>query len=132
MAVTEAVNTDAGNEIQLDASISQFDVRTITEAGGQIRPKRGAASRCPQAIEHKLVDEEGYLDQAIARAGALAGIAASVEPQVNLIEGRGGGLVSALLGRRSEPVSVDIGDLRDLLTELSVPRLEYRTPIVQP
>lgn len=80
----------------------------------------------PEAVEAKLVDEIGYLDQAIAYAAKQAGV--SGEPEVTyLVESTPSGIAS-LLGKREGADLSDVSgsDLRELMEEFAEVQLEYR------
>lgn len=90
-----------------------------------------------EAIRLKLVDEEGYLDAAIAKAGALAGLDADADPNVTIISQPAG--LAGLLGLSAPPASrpqnlssISGEDIRQWLAELSTPKLEYRFTLPAP
>ena len=91
----------------------------------------GAVFTADEAKENMLVDQVGYLGDAIAIAKTKAGIAADVTPQVNQMRQPGGfGLLSMVssdtpsLGTLT--AEIDANKVRGWLAELSTPRLEYR------
>ena len=80
-----------------------------------------------QAVELKLVDQVGYLHDAIDKATALAGLSESERPAVNVIEPAARIGLMNMLGRRSSgPAPLTGEQLRRILVELNAPRLEYR------
>lgn len=91
----------------------------------------GAVFTADEAKENMLVDQVGYLGDAIAIAKDKAGIAADITPQVNQMRRPGGfgllGMVSSdtpSLGAWSADLDAD--KVRGWLAELSTPKLEYR------
>jgi protease-4 len=83
-----------------------------------------------QAIDNKLVDAEGYMDAAIAKAKELAGLSATSKPQVNMLSPRKGFSLLRLvgMGKSDVPVSGQMFSsehLRQLAGELAMPRIEY-------
>jgi len=87
------------------------DGRTLTAAG---------------AVDEKLVDEVGYLTDAIAKTKDLAGIATSTTPQVTMVKRPQTFGLGLLHQRQLTMADVDAEQVRRLLAELSTPRLEYR------
>jgi len=82
-----------------------------------------------QAMEHHLIDQEGYLDDAVDAAKKLAGMASASRPRVTVVT-RPAGLFGSLMGGSGVHLSLaewkDPDRVRRLLVELSQPRLEYR------
>lgn len=80
-----------------------------------------------EALEAKLVDEIGYLDQAIAYAANKAGV--SGEPKVSYYSESEGFKLSSLVGQEhgTNLTNVTGEDLRNLVDEATAVRLEYRT-----
>jgi protease-4 len=81
-----------------------------------------------EAVDNGLVNEIGYLDDAIDRAIELSSLPADAQPKVTIIRQSGGGLLS-LLGARSSPAG-GLGDLspqrvRSWLDEVGQVRLAY-------
>lgn len=81
-----------------------------------------------RAIELKLVDAEGYLQDAIAQAATLGGIAAGQKPNVTRIGPPASFGIGGLLGSPYVPNLANWGSeqLRGAATELATPRLMYR------
>ncbi len=87
-----------------------------------------------QALEHKLIDAEGYLQDAVAQAAALAKLPTGVEPQVEVYQERSGLFISWVTASERSHVrnngldlsALDGETLRRTLVELTTPRLEYR------
>lgn len=79
-----------------------------------------------EALEAKLVDEIGYLDDAIIKAAQLAGLPAGVQPHVTIFS-KHRSILDALIGvNQAELPTFSTEQARALLTELGVPRLDYR------
>jgi len=87
----------------------------------------GEVFTCSQALSEKLIDEQGYLDLAIAKAKQLAKITQDDQPMVTKIsQSHGFGALSALFGSDINRHSVmDATQVRQWVTELSMPRVEY-------
>jgi protease-4 len=86
----------------------------------------GEVYTCAQAISNKLVDEQGYLDAAIAKAKELAGIPADVTPMVTtMAPSESLGWLGLLRGPGQDLDAVSGRQLRQWLQELMVPRIEY-------
>jgi len=89
----------------------------------------------PRAVELGLVDEEGYLSDAIAKAASLAGLPPGEKPHAVIIQPRVG-LLGALLGASADGrgvSSVSLADLdsdkvRAILDDAARVRIEYRAP----
>lgn len=86
-----------------------------------------------EAKELKLVDQEGYLEDALAKAKELAGMKPEDRPLINEIRARGGWLQSlGLFWSGGDPAvqlfrrSWTAEEVRSWLLELARPRLEYR------
>lgn len=80
-----------------------------------------------EALDAKLVDEIGYLDQAIAYAANKAGV--SGEPRVKYYSESEGFKLSSLVGQDNgtDLTNVTGEELRTLVDEATAVRLEYRT-----
>ena len=86
-----------------------------------------------QAQNNGLVDQEGYLEDAIDKAKQLANIDADVQPYVTVMSpARSLGLLGALGWSGVESTTFDGEKLRRLLSEAAAPRLEYRELRVAP
>lgn len=96
----------------------------------------GAIFMANDALEKKLVDGIGYVDDAVVKASELAGIPASVQPTVTIISEpqkfSALGLLSANDVDRSALLNMDAGKLRSVLTELGMPEVSYRAPVAMP
>ena len=82
-----------------------------------------------QALLNKLVDAQGYLDTAIQQAIKLAGLPASSDPKITVIQEQNPFRFLGPLGQQSQSdiTSLFSSDkIRGLASELAVPRLEYR------
>jgi protease-4 len=78
-----------------------------------------------EAKEAKLIDEVGYLDDAIDKAATLAGIPAGKSPRVTIL-GQQRSVLDTLLGAKQlELPTFSTEQARELLTELGVPQLDY-------
>jgi len=87
----------------------------------------GAVFTCRRARELGLVDDEGYLADALDTAGELSGIGDGVTPHVTVLSSKPG--LSELLGVNSivgpgRAWSAD--ELRSLLWDVGTPRISYR------
>lgn len=93
----------------------------------------GEVFTADKAKELKLIDSIGYLEDAIDKAGQLAKLPAGVKPTVTII--RQPASLFSLLGvsapAQSQPRSFTPDDVRDMLSELGTPRLEYRWQLGQ-
>jgi protease-4 len=83
-----------------------------------------------EAVEAKLVDETGYLDQAIDKAIELAGLGPDADPKVTVVRERQSGLLG-LLGAQRGQVTLDLksfspGEVRTWLNDFSQVQLAYR------
>jgi protease-4 len=89
----------------------------------------GAPYTASQALENKLVDAEGYLDSAIAKAAELAQFPANAKPHVVVVAPpKGFSLLSLIGGQSSAPSAAELLDsqrIRKVAGELSMPQLEY-------
>lgn len=81
-----------------------------------------------QAVENKLIDAEGYLEAAIDKAKALAGLGTSDKPKITLMRAPVSLGLLTMLGARPPTPSVTAEQVRDVLIDLGTPRLEYRRP----
>lgn len=79
-----------------------------------------------EAVDAKLADEIGYLDDAIAYAAQKAGI--SGEPNVTILRKVVPGLLSSMVGEHEgvDMSNVTGEELRSLIDDASAVRLEYR------
>lgn len=89
----------------------------------------GDAYTTDEALEHKLIDEMGYLEEAIIKAGQAAGIASSVKPTVVMYGPRRGFLDSIMGVRESRKPSLGLDMNADTLMktmiELGTPRAMF-------
>lgn len=83
-----------------------------------------------EAVDSKLVDSIGYLDEAIALAARQAGIDEAIEPHVTILRpARSMGLLGLLGSHRgvgSASAGISSQQVRQWAAELAVPSLEYR------
>lgn len=81
-----------------------------------------------QAKAAKLIDDIGYLDQAIDKAATLAGIPENVNPQVTVMQPPPGFGLLGLLGASSRIDLSEVSEQQILnwMLELSVPRMMYQ------
>lgn len=90
---------------------------------------RGLAYLADDALRRGLIDEVGYLDQAIAMAGERGGIASDTPPVVRY--GVRLSPLAAMFGAEAKPLaglgalSLDANDLRRTLLEVSAPHMMY-------
>lgn len=92
-----------------------------------------------QALEIKLIDGEGYLDDAIVKAAELAGIEDATKARVTRVKRMQG--LAALLGVSADQVKPSMSDVvgnidgrtvTRWIQEMATPRLEYRFDLLQP
>lgn len=83
----------------------------------------GKVFTAQQALDAKLVDSIGYLDDAVTEAAKLAGLPPD-KARVTVI-GSKPTLMKALFGADTDLPSLSAEQLRSALTELGVPRLSY-------
>ncbi len=87
-----------------------------------------------QALEQRMVDELGYLDDAVAKAAELAGMPAGKQPKVTTIQ-REYGLVATLFNAnaaRGESLrlsQLDPEQLRTFVQDMTATQLMYRIPL---
>lgn len=88
----------------------------------------GEAFTADQAKDKKLIDEIGYLEDAIDKAATLAKIDPKIKPEVLVVKpAQHFGLMTLLGSRAPTPAGQITSDLiRKWAAELAVPRLEYR------
>ncbi|MCX5658175.1 MAG: signal peptide peptidase SppA [Planctomycetota bacterium] len=117
----------------LDQAHSRFTNIVFQGRNGKITEEEaktlanGGVLTCAEAREAKLVDEEGYLDQAIIRAQVLAKINTGPTPEVTMMaKPRSLGLLGALQSDAPSPQSLQPDQVRRLLADLSSVKLEYR------
>jgi protease-4 len=93
----------------------------------------GAVYTANEAIERKLVDQIGYLNDAVAQAASLANLPADQTPHVTVLSPRSGLGLLGLLGATRQGMdassileSIDADRLWSLLDEATAGRLAYR------
>lgn len=103
--------------MSMDASITEEDMRAV--ATGKIFIGE-------EALDAKLVDAMGYLDEAVAYAAQQAGI--SGDPEVTVMREPEGFSVLSLLAERdgADLTNLTGGDLRALMNDYAAVQLEYR------
>ena len=101
----------------MDSSITEEDMRAAAT---------GAIFIGEEALDAKLVDQIGYLDEAIAYAASQAGMTG--EPKVTVMHEPEGFSVLSLLAERDgvDMTNLTGSDLRDLVNDYGAVRLEYR------
>lgn len=101
----------------MDASITEADMRAAAT---------GAIFIGEEALDAKLVDQIGYLDEAIAYAWSQAKM--SGDPEVTVMREPEGFGIRMLLGERegADMTNLTGEDLRDLINDYAAVRLEYR------
>jgi protease IV len=86
----------------------------------------GAVFTTNQALANKLVDTEGYLEDAVEAAKKRANLTGPAPLVVMVHPARHGGLLSLLSGSAPEaPQKITGEQVRKLMSELSVPRMEF-------
>ena len=102
---------------RMDTAITEQDMRDAST---------GKIFIGQEALDAKLVDEIGYLDDAIAYAAAQAGM--SGEPLVTVLRETSPSPIARVLGERKGVDLSDVsgGELRDIVDEFAAVRLEYR------
>ena len=84
----------------------------------------GRVFTTPEAIEAGLVDEEGFLDAAIEKARALANAPDATITRIDSTSSGGLlGLISA-----NPPGRTAKDEVRDLMVEMTTPRIQYTSP----
>lgn len=89
----------------------------------------GAPYTTKQAMDNKLVDAEGYLGDAIAKAVSMAGLPAGSDPKVTVIQQH---TPFGFLGAMGQSPTPDMSTMfnsekiRGLAGDLALPQLEYR------
>jgi protease-4 len=118
----------------LDTAYERF-IKIVDDARADLdleqvrRLATGAPYTTKQALENKLVDEEGYLGSAIAKAKALAGLAAGSDPKITVIQQNN---PFGFLGASGKQSNTDLSTLmnsekiRSVAGELAMPQLQYR------
>ncbi len=145
MVATNSPNKDRANDITrawteedravvqvlLDSAHERF-VEVVAEGRSSVLSEEevrqiatGKIYTAAEAQEAKLVDEIGYLDDAIIKAATLAGLPAGKQPRVTIL-GQHRSVFDTLLGaKQMELPAFSTEQARALLTELGVPRLDY-------
>lgn len=112
----------------VDAMQERFVAVVAEGRGMEAAEARKAANGAPltaqQALEAKLVDEIGYLEDAIARAKELAKIPADSHPRVTTLK-RSAGVLGWLRSEAGQSGAA----LQEAALEAGYPRLEYRAPL---
>lgn len=100
-----------------DSSITKQDMKAVSN---------GEIFIGTEALDAKLVDEIGYLDDAIAYAAKEANL--SGKPNVTILRKVVPGLLSSMVGEREgiDMTNVTGEELRELFDDASAVRLEYR------
>ncbi len=105
-----------------------FDGRKAHLTRDQVeRLATGAVFTTSQAISNKLVDTEGYLEDAIEAAKKKANIGANIKPMiVSIHPARHGGLLGLISGSAADaPQKITGEQIRKVMGELSVPQLQF-------
>jgi len=91
---------------------------------------QGQTFNAKEAVSNHLVDEVGYLDAAIAKAKAMAGVAADVDPTVTELK-RPQGILGSLFSVKQRDLlsQLDAEKLRSLFHEATDAKFMYRAPI---
>lgn len=87
----------------------------------------GSIYTASQAVDNKLVDGVGYLDDAIAKATELAALPKGTKPTVTLMQPRKPFRLASLLDMSTGSIAsgIDADQIRTWLNDLATPRLEY-------
>lgn len=91
-----------------------------------------------EALDNKLIDEEGYLEDAIESAKQLLGMATQDQPEVTIMQQpvpllkRIANVTSPSVGDRLGDLPFNADQARQLLIELTRTRLEYRLDLLGP
>lgn len=129
--------TDADrNELRgiLDTAYERFikivdDARPDLERDDVRKLATGEPYTTQQAIKNKLVDAQGYLDDAITKAIAMAGLPTGSDPKITVVQKHNPFSFLEPMGHQSTPdmsAMMDSEKIRGMAGELSMPRLEYR------
>ncbi len=102
--------------------------RANLNAEGVKRLATGEVYTSGQAQQNMLIDQQGYLDTAIAKAKELAGISPTEHPLVTIMSPSRSLSVWRALGTSAmpHPPAVTSGQVRQWIGELSTPHIEYR------
>ena len=120
----------------LDSAYEQF-VKVVVEGRSEVLTEQevralatGEIFTAQQAVDAKLVDSIGYLDDALTAAKSAAGIASNVEPRVTVMtRPERFGIASMFSSKAPDFSMFSAAQLRDSLTELHTPRLVYHWPV---
>jgi len=143
MVATQSPSKDAANDITrawteedkqviqvlLDSAYERF-LEVVVEGRSAMLTEEearaiadGRVLTAQQAVEAKLVDDVGYLEDAIVQAAVLAGLNPDTTP-VTLI-GAKPTLMQALLGAEAKLPSLSAEQVRSAITEMGVPQISY-------
>ena len=146
MVATESPNKDRANDITrawtpedrkvvqvlLDSAHERF-VQVVAEGRAAVlnedevrQVATGKIFTAAEAKEAKLIDEVGYLDDAITKAAQLAGLPVGDTLHVTLLGKQRSVLDSILGAEQTELPTFSAEKAREVLTELGVPRLDYQ------
>lgn len=145
MVATESPNKDRANDITrswtpedkqvvqvlLDSAHERF-VQVVVEGRASVLNEEevrqiatGKIFTAAEAKEAKLIDEIGYLDDAIKKAATLAGLPTDDSLHITVL-GKHRSVIDTLIGaKQTELPTFSAEQARTMLTELGVPRLEY-------
>jgi len=97
---------------------------------GEVRElSQGQTFSAAEAKQKKLVDEVGYLSDAIEKAKELAGIGEDVTPKVTEMQKPRGLSPWMFLGSQSSAPELDAQKIRSMMHEISQRRAMYRAPV---
>jgi protease IV len=118
-------------QVLLDSAYNRF-VEVVAQGRSAVLTEQqvrelatGRIFTAKEAHEAKLVDEIGYLDDAINRAAQLAGLPAGEKPRVTIF-GKHRSILDTLIGvSQTELPTFSTEQARAALMDLGVPRLDY-------
>ncbi len=143
MVATQSPNKDAANDITrtwteqdreviqvlLDSAYDRFLQVVVEGRSGVLSEEEvreiadGRVLTAQQALDAKLVDDIGYLDDAVNEAAKLVGL--SPDKVHVTVLGSKPTIMQALLGADTDLPTMNAEQVRSALTELGVPRLSY-------
>ncbi|MEX0744703.1 MAG: signal peptide peptidase SppA [Phycisphaeraceae bacterium] len=124
---------------QIEPAYERF-VRVVHEGRGHLLTEAavreratGAVFSADEAKDLDLIDEVGYLDDAIATARGLANLSADADPTVTIIrEPQGLNLLGLLAGRPAELPQIhqpNPEQIRSWMVDVAAPRMMYGVPM---
>ena len=143
MVATQSPNKDTANDITrtwneqdrkviqalLDNAYERFLSVVVQGRSGVLTEEQarkiadGRVLSAQQAVDDKLVDEIGYLDDAIAKAANMTNLNPD-QVRVTVL-GAKPSVIQAILGADTKLPSLDAEQVRSTMTELGAPRISY-------